>query len=115
MIKEEKIELEDNDKVVLFYLEELLRKKGVKKMPKEIFSDMINDLWIRFNQFIFLSVMQTLSSSDYEIFEDFLEKEPTKEEMMKFLKKNVINLEEVVKQAMIDFEKVYLQKAEEKG
>ena len=108
MSQTQKPELEIQDKVILTYLEELIRKKGVKKMPEDILSDMVVDLWLRFDRFIFLSVMQTLSSGDHEKFDEFLEKEPNQEEMMDFLKNNVDNLEEVIKQAMEDFEKIYL-------
>lgn len=101
--------LEDQDKIILSYLRDLLKKKGVEETPEDILSDMIADLWIRFDRFIFLSVMQNLAPSDYEKFDEFLEKEPAKEEMMDFLKNNVDDLDGTIKQAMEDFEKVYLE------
>lgn len=107
-MEKQKTQLEPQDKIILVYLENLIRRKGVKEMPEAIFSDMVTDLWVRFNKFLFLSVMQTLSSSDYEKFEDFLEKDSSMEEMLDFLKNNVENLEEVIDQGMANFERVYL-------
>lgn len=107
-MEKQKIQLETQNKIILIYLENLIRRKGVVRMPEAIFSDMVTDLFVRFNKFLFLSVMQTLSASDYEKFEDFLEKDASLEEMFDFLKNNVSNLDEVIDQGMADFEKIYL-------
>lgn len=108
MIK--KINLEKADKEIVVYIEMLLEKKGMDKLPPEILGDMLVDMYTRFQNFLFLSVMQKMDKDGYRKFDEFVESEPSPEEAQKFLQDNVENLQQVVREAMNEFENVYLGK-----
>ncbi len=108
MPKKPTIDFEKADKEVLTYLELLLEKKGMGGMPANILSDMIMDLYGRFDHFMTLSVIQKMKPDKYKEFDKLIESNSTPEKTMKFMEENVENLQEVIKEAMEEFEKVYL-------
>lgn len=108
MPKKSTIDFEKADKEVLTYLELLLEKKGMGGMPSNILADMIMDLYGRFDHFLTLSVMQKMNPDAYKQFDGLLESDPTPEKTMEFMEKHVPNLQEVIKEAMEEFEKIYL-------
>lgn len=109
MTQIQKIDIEKADKEILTFLELLLTKKGMGGMPPDILADMLMDLYSRFENFLLLSVMQKMDPEKYAKFDAFLETNPAPEESQKFMEENVPNLREVVKDAMDEFAKIYLQ------
>lgn len=91
----------------------LLSQKGMDDMPEEIKANMLMDLYSRFEQWLFLSVMQELDKDQLDKFDDFLAEQEDKEnpdpqETENFLMEQVPNYEEVLKRAMEDFSRTYL-------
>lgn len=103
-----KIDLEKADKEVITYLELLLEKKKMTGLPEDILADMLMDLYIRFENFLFLSVMQKMDPQKYQKFDDFMETNPTPTESQNFLQNNVDDLGAVIRGAMAEFEDIYL-------
>lgn len=108
MESNQKIDLEKADKGVITYLELLLEKKGMSSLPEDVLADMLLDLYPRFENFLFLSIMQSMEADKYRKFDEFLETNPDPEQSKKFLEENVENLSFVVRKAMDEFESVYL-------
>ena len=89
--KKNNLDIEKADKEIITYLELLLEKKGMDKLPSEILADMLMDLYPRFQNFLFLSVMQKMPAEKMDKFESFLESSPTPEESRKFMEENTEN------------------------
>lgn len=103
-----KIDFEKVQADILTYLKLLLEKKGMGDLPPEILANMLLDLHIRFNNFLFVSVMQGMGEDGFKKFDEFVESNPSLEESMKFLQDNVENINEVIERARGEFEQVYL-------
>jgi len=101
-------EFEKHEKSVLTYLEMLLEKKGMQDLPAEIFADMLVELYLRFEQLLFLSILQELDDDKFEMFQNFMQSEHSREESLKFLTQNSDNLDEIIRRTMREFESVYL-------
>ncbi len=102
------INLKQVDKKIIDYLKVLIHKKKMDKLPAEILSKILLDLYVRFEKVIFLSVMGKLNQEGMKQFDQFVESHPTPKESQVFLKKHVTDYNEVIKQVMVDFEKSYL-------
>jgi hypothetical protein len=110
-----KIDIDKADDRIVTYLESLLEKKGMGNLPPNILSDMILDLYDRFDSMLFLNVMRSMDPEKYQKFDEFLETKPGIEESSKFLHENVENLEQVLRDTMVEFESIYLGKQEQKA
>jgi hypothetical protein len=104
-----RITVDNADEQVLTYLKILLTKKGMEILPPEILADMLIDLYSRFESFLFLSVMQNMDPEKYQALDDYLITAPSPEKSMEFLRNNVNNIDEVLQNAMVEFEKIYLE------
>lgn len=108
MDQKQKIDLEKADDRIVTYLEDLLERKGMGIMPPNLLADMLMDLYIRFNNIVFLSAMQKMEPEKYKLFDEFVESNPTPEDAHKFLEENVDDLDGVIGRAKAEFEKIYL-------
>lgn len=104
----QQIDFEKYQKAVLVYLEMLLEKRGMQVLPGEIFADMILDLYLRFEQLLFLTILQEVDDEKFKQFESFMENDHSQEESLRFLTENVENLDEITGKAMREFESIYL-------
>ncbi len=101
-------EFEKHEKAILTYLEMLLEKKGMRDLPDEIIADMIIELYLRFEQLLFLSVLQELDDGKFDKFQNFIQSTHGRDESLKFLTENTDNLDEIIRRTMHEFEAIYL-------
>lgn len=103
-----KIDFEKAQENILTYLKLLLEKKGMADLPPEIMANMLLDLHVRFNNFLFVSVMQGMKDDGYKKFDAFIESSPSLAKSTKFLQDNVENIGEITEKARNEFEQIYL-------
>lgn len=108
-MKNIKIDYEKAQEDILSYLKLLLEKKGMGNLPSEILANMLVDLHIRFNNYLFVSVLQGLNGEGYKKIDEFLESDPTPEESTKFLQENVSGIDQLIEKAREEFERIYLE------
>jgi len=102
------INLEQADKNVLEFLTKLLEKKGMGVLPDNLVADMLLDLFIRFQNFLLLSVMNEMDTETLAQFNELIGEGGDFDESLAFFKDKVLNLEEIVAKTMEEFAKTYL-------
>lgn len=97
------------DQTIHDFLVETLHLAGQTDLPKDIEEVLVQDLYTRLEDRLVLTASQHLTDSQQQELLDMPDDQKTGEFMTEYLKKNIANYEEVIAQAMLDFQNVYVE------
>jgi hypothetical protein len=95
------------------YLTDLLWDSGIRNLDPELREEFIQQLFVRLDNYLTTVIINNLPFSKLEEFVTMNEQGQPKWEIEQYLKKNIPNVEEVFKNAFIDFRSLYLSKMAE--
>jgi hypothetical protein len=93
---------------IRIYLEGLLIDAGMTSTEENLHEEMINELYLRLDNFIVATIINNIPDEDLEEFIRLNEEKRPKEELEKFLKEKIPNFQDVFAQAFIEFRDLYL-------
>lgn len=90
------------------YLEGLLRDAGMTALDEQLKKDMVNELFVRLDQYLTSVIVDNLKGEDLEAFLKMSEEKKSMTEIQEYLKTKIPNVQEVFVRAFDDFRKMYL-------
>lgn len=90
------------------YLESLLADAGIHPIDEQMQENMLKDLYVRLDNFLATAILDNMPAEHLEAFIQLNEKKATKEEIEKFLQKNLPNSQDVFAKAFVEFRDIYL-------
>lgn len=94
-------------KAIESFIEELLKKKGVKRGTKD-YETQKQILLKEISETIDSTLINSLRIEDVKKLNELLDKNPSDEEIQEFFKQKLPNLEEIVTKSMLEFARGYL-------
>ena len=94
-------------KAIESFIEELLKKKGVKRGTKD-YETQKQILLKEVSETIDSTLINSLKIEDVKKLNELLDKNPSDEEIQEFFKQKLPNLEEIVTKSMLEFARGYL-------
>ncbi len=89
------------------FVEELLNKKGLDKNSED-YQTRKQVLLEELSEAIDSTLVNSLKDSDVQELNNLLDKNPTDEELQKFFRQKLPNMDEIVAKAMLEFARGYL-------
>ncbi|MEK7102753.1 MAG: DUF5663 domain-containing protein [Patescibacteria group bacterium] len=89
------------------YIDELIAAKGLATIDPDLLEEMKKDLAARLEDQINATILANIPSEKLTDFEEFLSSE-SDENVQAFLRANILDLDEVIAQALVRFRNAYL-------
>ncbi len=90
------------------YLETLIKTAQIPVYDEETKKQVVRELFIRFDKFLSLKIMERLTQDNMKTFLQMLEDKKTPEEMNNFLLSCLPQVDDIIANAFIDFRDFYL-------
>ncbi|MBD3300794.1 MAG: hypothetical protein GF347_05590 [Candidatus Moranbacteria bacterium] len=89
------------------FVDHLMELKGLTKLEPEIREQVKREIFARVKEFIYARMLEEMPKDKLDEFERLLE-EGDQEKMIAFNEKHLPNLQDLITQSLIEFEKQYL-------
>jgi len=90
------------------FVEKLIEEKNYPNLEPEILAQMKEDLNLRLENLINVTIVNSLPDEKLEEFEELIDKQVGVEEMQKFMSDNIQGLPDLISRTLLDFRKKYL-------
>lgn len=91
------------------YIEDLLTSSGVVTTDTVMREAMVQELFTRLDKFLTIKLLDYLPTEKLEEFADLTEKNPSQEEVQKYIQENVPNAQDIFVLAFGEFRDLYLK------
>ncbi len=100
--------MENTDLNLKQFVENLIAEKKYPDLEQEVIDQMKEDLYLRIETLINVTIVNNLPDEKLEEFESLIDKQATPEETQKFMSDNIQDLPNLISETLLDFRKNYL-------
>lgn len=93
------------------FLEGLLQDSGMTSLDEQMREDMIQELYVRLDNFLTAQIVDNLPPEQLEPFIEMNEQQKSRQEIEDFLKTHLPNAQDVFAKAFVEFRNLYLGNA----
>ena len=99
--------MENQSQALGIFIEKLMEEKGFENLDPEVAGQIKKDLLDRIENRINMTILHNLPPEKLEEFNKLLD-QPNEEQIQKFCRNNISNLDEIIAETLMNFRNIYL-------